>query len=89
MIYFSVLFLGNFKTYVWRHRKLMHLGPTGSKTPCHICKQVHGRHSQFYKDGRDAKMPYRNPTPTYSEFPGHTTLHASYAHVAYMDTERF
>ena len=20
-----------------RHRKLMHLGPTGSKTPCHIC----------------------------------------------------
>ena len=55
-----------------RHRKLMHLGPTGSKTPCHICKQVHGRHSQFYKDGRDAKMPYRNPTPTYSEFPGHT-----------------
>ena len=22
-----------------RHRKLMHLGPSGSKTPCHIYKQ--------------------------------------------------
>eukprot|EP01048_Picozoa_sp_COSAG05_P032391 COSAG05_NODE_12386_length_470_cov_0.679245_1_plen_86_part_01 len=61
----------------------MQLGPSGSKTPCHICKQVHGRHSQFYKDGRDAAKPYRNPAPVYSEFPGHT-IHAD---SAYWDCE--
>ena len=70
-----------------RHRKLMHLGPSGSKTPRHICKQVHGRHSQFYKDGRDAAKPYRNPTPSYSEFPGHT-IHADSAYWDYAEVTK-
>ena len=70
-------------TQMQRHRKLLHLGPSGKGCTCLICKQIRGNHRQVYKDGRNSNAPYRNPTPKYDEYAGNT-IHAD---SAYWDVE--
>ena len=53
-----------------RHRKLLHLGPSGCPDGCAVCRQVKQRIRQVHKPRLGKPRP--NPTPNYNNVPGHT-----------------
>lgn len=57
-------------TRLKRHRKLLHLGPSGCPDGCAVCREVKQRIRQVYKPRLGKPRP--NPTPKYNNVPGHT-----------------
>ena len=57
-------------TRLKRHRKLLHLGPSGCPDGCAVCREVKQRIRQVHKPRLGKPRP--NPTPNYNNVPGHT-----------------